>query len=122
MPHDRRLYANNPSLSSGEAMTREGGTSKQLKFARDELEAFASTTYRALIDGGQSESLTFMCRIDIGVMHNPETERLEYFVNEVERGCLVSLFGSLADGRNPAYRIGDQTREVLVQKLVDYYR
>jgi len=122
IPHDRRLYADHPSMSSDEAMTREGGTSKQLKAARNELENFASTTYRALIDGGQSESLTFMCRIDIGVMHNPASERLEYFVNEVERGCLISLFGSLADGKYPAHRIGDETREVLVQKLTDHYR
>ena len=122
MPHDRRLYVDNPSLTAGEAMTREGGTSSQIKAARNELETFANTTYHALVDGGQSESLTFMCRIDIGVMYNPASERLEYFVNEVERGCLISLFGNLADGKFPALRIGDETREVLLQKIRDYYR
>jgi hypothetical protein len=110
------MYTENPLLCSDEAMTREGGTTTQLAAAREELETFARVNYNALIEDGQSnESLTFMCRLDIGVMLNPTTGILEYFINEVERGCLICLFGGVGGGK--ANRIGDETGEVLKQRL-----
>ncbi|KDQ05835.1 hypothetical protein BOTBODRAFT_182182 [Botryobasidium botryosum FD-172 SS1] len=62
-----------------------------------QLKTFVYDTYKALcrVEGrrlnASSLSLHQIARLDIGVMRGT-TGRLDYFVNEVERGSLVSLF------------------------------
>jgi hypothetical protein len=102
-------------------MVREGGTLEQRKDAIAELHDFALKTYHAIVDDSQS-SLHFMCRLDIGVMMNQETQRLEYFVNELERGVAICLFGIINDGLYITHRFGDQTMHGLLRLLDDHYR
>lgn len=101
-------------------MVREGGTKEQRRLAQMELEDFALKTYNAIVDDGQS-SLRFMCRLDISVMMNKETQQLEYFVNELERGTLICLFAVIGDGRYIPHRFGDETREALLKLLDNHY-
>jgi hypothetical protein len=116
----RKLYKNNPQLSSDEALVREGGTNEQRRHARTELEDFALKTYNAIVDDSQP-SLRFMCRLDIGVMMNDETQQLEYFVNELERGALICIFGVINDGMYMTHRFGDETKQTLLKLLDNHY-
>ena len=95
-------------------MVRIGGTVRERQEAKDELRDFAERTYDALMSEQPGSSLSFMCRLDIGVMLNQETKKFEYFVNEVERGNLICIFGMIT--KNP-YRFGDETREVILEYL-----
>jgi hypothetical protein len=101
-------------------MVREGGTYDERKFAQKELEDFALRTYNAIVDNSQS-SLRFMCRLDIGVMMNPNTQRLEYFINELERGTLICLFSVISDGMYMPHRFGDESREAVLRMLDSHY-
>jgi hypothetical protein len=85
-----------------------------------ELEDFALKTYNAIVDDSQS-SLRLMCRLDIGVMMNKETQRLEYFVNELERGSLICIFAVIGDGMYIPHRFGDETRGALLKLLDNHY-
>ena len=99
-------------------MRRLGGTVKERQEAEQQLKEFAEKTFNALMSEQPDSSLSFMCRLDIGVMMNPETHMFEYFINEVERGNLICLFGNIP---NNAYRFGDETREVILNLLDDEF-
>ena len=101
-------------------MVREGGTSEQRHYARTELENFALKTYNAIADNSRP-SLRLMCRLDIGVMMNNETQQLEYFVNELERGSLICIFGVIDDGMYMAHRLGDDTKQAVLKFLDNHY-
>ena len=116
-----KLYKTKPTLSSDEAMVREGGTVKERQTAKDELVNFAQQTYNALMSEQPGSSLWFMCRIDIGVMMNPKTERFEYFVNEVEQGNSICIFGMISNGEYVTQRFGDETREVVLELLDEHF-
>jgi hypothetical protein len=78
-------------------MVHEGCTDDERKLARKEWEDFALRTYNTIIDDSQS-SLCFMCHLNISVMMNPNTQRLKYFMNELERGTLICLFSVIGNG------------------------
>ena len=100
-------------------MVREGGTLKEIARGKEEFENFAKATYQALLDAEpfSPSSLQHICRIDIGVMMNPSSGLLEYFINEVERGHVISLFGCMMDNSLTPHRVGDQTSEVIERFL-----
>jgi hypothetical protein len=102
-------------------MVREGGTVKERQTAKDELVNFAQQTYNALMSEQPGSSLWFMCRIDIGVMMNPKTKQFEYFVNEVEQGNLICIFGMISNGEYVTQRFGDETREVVLKLLDEHF-
>jgi hypothetical protein len=83
------------SFSSDSIMNRRGGSIDQRHLADQELYNFALTTLEALIqrEGFSDSSLSLICRLDISVMWNKG--RLQYFVNEVERGACICLFASI---------------------------
>lgn len=115
-------------LSSGDAQVRRGGTKRKRNIAEEQLRAFALTTYTALIEKEKEDfpsphqsSLELMCRLDIGVMMNSQTGRLDYFVNEVERGCLVCLFSSIGEGNYLPHRAADEMFEGVVRLLDRIY-
>lgn len=103
-------------MSSSDAMVRSGGSVRERTTAFEEFKEFAEKTFKALMLEQPDSSLTFMCRLDIGVMMNPATQQFEYFVNEVERGNLICLFGII---QSSIYRFADETREVLLEYLDD---
>lgn len=103
-----------PGIEGSEAMVRLGGTMSECQAAKKELRDFAEKTYNALMSEQPGSSLSFMCRLDIAVMMNAATQRFEYFVNEIERGNLICIFGMIT--RSP-YRFGDETREVVLKYL-----
>ena len=49
------------------------------------------------------------------------TERFEYFVNEVERGNLVCLFGVKSNGSFLTQQFGDEMREVVLKLLKKHF-
>lgn len=102
-------------------MTREGGTLVERTKARAELEEFAMATYNALVNDRPDSSIRIMCRLDVGVMMN-SNNHLEYFVNELEQGCTMSLFGVISDGNFLPHRLGDETKGLLVTWLDNYYK
>jgi hypothetical protein len=104
-------------------MIRCGGTLRQIARGKEEFEDFVLRTYKALLaaESFSPHSLEHIGRFDIGVMWNPTTEVLEYFVNEVERGVLVCLFGYLVDVYSTD-KVGDQTAEHLIRTLDRYYK
>lgn len=110
------MYKKNPDMCSDDAMSRPGGSVRERRAGYDELKEFAEKTFHALTMEQPDSSLNFMCRLDIGVMMNPATERFEYFVNEVERGNLICLFGVIQPS---IYRFADEIREVLLEYLDD---
>jgi hypothetical protein len=95
-------------------MYREGGTK-----AEREFHEFAQKTYNTLVEDGTASSLKLLCRLDISVMFNKG--KLQYFVNEVERGVLVSLFGGVGDIDHSAEKIGDEMRDHIISLLDDWY-
>jgi len=116
------LYRQNPNLSTDAAMIREGGSMEQLRIARAEFDQFVQATYDALLVHLHPTPLHFMCRMDISVMMNPTTQRLDYFVNEVEQSPTLSIFGILGDGLYMAHRFGDETKGVLLRWLDNHCR
>jgi hypothetical protein len=117
------MYHKNNELTSSQAMIREGGTIEEISKGRFEFENFAKSTYRALlkVEPFKSSSLKQICRIDIGVIMNPATNRFEYFVNEVERGHQICLFGHMTDNTFSPQLVGDQTRESIERFLDNFY-
>jgi hypothetical protein len=96
----------------------------EIEFAKAEFDRFAQATYDALVSdikANDTASLTLLCRLDISAMFNESSEMLEYFVNEVERGCLVCLFGNVGDGLYSPHRIGDELREHILDALDQWY-
>jgi hypothetical protein len=100
---------------------RKGGTKAERDAAEEEFHSFAKQTYDALAIDENASSLKLLCRLDISVMLNQVTGRLDYFVNEVERGCLVCLFGSVGDGVFPAHKIGDEMLDNIIDMLDEWY-
>jgi hypothetical protein len=117
------MYRENNELTSTEAMIRQGGTFKQIENGKLEFENFAKSTYKALIKAEpfNPSSLKQICRIDISVIMNPATDRFEYFVNEVERGHLICLFGHMTDNTFSPQLVGDQTGDLIERFLDNYY-
>jgi hypothetical protein len=109
------------NLSSSEAMYREGGTLRERSFALQEFHEFAKHTYDSLVEGNDTSSLRLLCRLDISVMFNRDTGKLNYFVNEVERGVLVCLFASVGECVYPAQKIGDEMQGHIMKMLDDWH-
>jgi len=117
------MYHKNNGLTCTEAMIRQGGTFEEICEGKWELENFANSTYNGLLEAEpfNPSSLQHICRIDIGVMMNPATNHFEYFVNEVERGHLICLFGDMVDDGFIPQLVGDQTADVIKQFLDNEY-
>lgn len=69
-----------------------------------ELLNFVEKTYRSLLQLEKGKyptesSLQQICRFDVSIMRNDSGD-LQYFVNEVERGCLICFFSHI-----DAYRV-----------------
>jgi hypothetical protein len=95
----------------------------QREASRKQLYDFARQTYQGLIDrervnfkSPSQSSIELICRLDVGIMRNESTGKWEYFVNEVERGFLVCLFGSLE--HSPMREAADEMMEDII-KLLD---
>jgi hypothetical protein len=101
-------------------MSREGGTKESRAEGEAQLYSFAQVTLEALIQieeeelGLEDSSLRLFCRMDISVIDNGR-DGLDYFVNEVERGPLVALYG--VGPCHPASRVGDELGELLPRWL-----
>lgn len=117
------MYRHNNALTPPEAMIREGGTFEEIEHGISEFQNFATSTYQALLKAEpfNPSSLEHICRIDISVMMNPLTKRFEYFVNEIERGHLICLFGYMVDNSFTPQLVGDQTGDVIANFLDNYY-
>jgi hypothetical protein len=102
-------------------MNHERGTKAERDAAEQEFHGFAKETYDALARDENASLLKLLCRLDLSVMLNQETGRLDYLVNEVKRGCLVCLFGSVGDGVFPAHRIGDEMCNNIIDMLDEWY-
>jgi hypothetical protein len=106
----------------GELFIREGGTMLQRVAARNQLYDFVQQTFQSLVNRERvnftspfQSSIELMCRIDIGIMRNESSRKWEYFANEVERGFLSCLFGSL--GHSLVCKAADEMMEDLIQWL-----
>jgi hypothetical protein len=95
----------------------------QREASRKQLYDFAQQTYQGLIDrervnfkSPSQSSIELICRLDVGIMRNESTGKWEYFVNEVERGFLLCLFGSL--GHSLMREAADEMMEDII-KLLD---
>jgi hypothetical protein len=117
MDGTRDMYKANPGMSSNDAMFRPGGSIRERKIARDELDTFVLATYHGLREAIDEQPLDFLCRMDVSVMMNPTSGLFEYFVNEVEQSPSVSFFGFLEGSCFVPHQVGDETREVLVKWL-----
>jgi hypothetical protein len=97
-------------------MTREGGSRASREAAETQLYTFAEGTLKELIAleldelGLKDSSLQLFCRMDISIIDN-DRGGLDYFVNEVERGPLVALYGG--GPCHHAARVGDELGELL---------
>jgi hypothetical protein len=121
IPTNSQILLTAPSQMP-ELFVREGGTMVQRAGSRKELFDFVQHTYQSLIDREQlnfnspsQSSIELMCRMDVGIMRNQCTGQWEYFVNEVERGFLPCLFGSL--GPSLISRAADEMMEDIIQLL-----
>ena len=90
-------FAANGTLEIKATIARVGGSFQERKQGKDEFETFVKKTYRALAvtEGnvfGGTTSIRVFCRMDIGLMVDPQTHKLSYFVNEVERTLTTSLW------------------------------
>jgi hypothetical protein len=92
------MFKQNPKMSAGVDITTSCEADKDiLEHAMLELQTFARTNLMELSrmekrrTGAPSTSMDIFCRIDIGIMQT-EDGRVNYFVNEVERGPNVSLW------------------------------
>lgn len=113
-----------PNLTAEQALDREGATQEMIKVAQEEHEDFVMKTHRVLVEHNVarfgSSSLSTICRIDVGIILNPATQKFEYLVNEVKRGCAISWFsGRLSAGDIlHAHTIADQLLPVILE-LID---
>jgi hypothetical protein len=92
------MLREDPGVSSNIIANPMGLPKEELDAARLELETFAETTLRNLVEAERMAyyhrpSIETFCRLDIGVMPDEEGN-LRYFVNEVTRSptaaCLFS--------------------------------
>jgi hypothetical protein len=97
-------------------MCREGGSRTSREAGEAQLYHFAEVTLKVLIQMEEEEvglddsSLRLFCRMDISIIDNGRGG-LDYFINEVERGPLVVLYG--LGPCHPAARVGDELGELL---------
>lgn len=101
-----------------------GGTVAERHLADEELESFVVATLSSLIaieEGTlqRTSSLRLMGRVDLGVIRGSDG-RLGYFVNEVERGIMITLFSQ----GNPrwALRLADEFSILFSQWIDDTSR
>jgi hypothetical protein len=92
----RSLLSLKPSLAAETLDQRMEASFNRTNVAKEELFHFVRKTILALVDKEQRQfqtcsSLKEFCRVDVGVIRT-EDGRLEYFVNEVERGINVCLW------------------------------
>ena len=93
--------------ASGKQLTademKETGSARDDPDAIKELDDFVRTTLRALVEMevrsiGRS-SLPQFCRMDVGFMRTA-SDKVEYFVNEIERGPNVALWSTGPNRQN----------------------
>ncbi|KAG2126333.1 uncharacterized protein EDB93DRAFT_1064493, partial [Suillus bovinus] len=101
-----------------------GGTVEERHLADAELESFVVATLSNLIAIEEgllqgTSSLRLMARVDLGVLRGSDG-RLGYFVNEVERGIMITLFSQ----GNPrwALRLADEFSGLFSQWIDDTSR
>ncbi|KAG2048920.1 hypothetical protein BDR06DRAFT_1012566 [Suillus hirtellus] len=101
-----------------------GGTVAERHLADEELESFVVATLSSLIAIEEgilqgTSSLRLMARVDLGVLRGSDG-RLGYFVNEVERGIMITLFSQ----GNPrwALRLADEFSSIFSQWIDDTSR
>ncbi|KAG1890720.1 uncharacterized protein F5891DRAFT_1197804 [Suillus fuscotomentosus] len=89
-------------------MIREGGTRAEVFKAHAEIQQFLVLTLEAFIAGEETRlfrygikdrlrqsSLRVSARLDLSVITNPESRKLQYFVTGISRGPGMMLYGSV---------------------------
>jgi hypothetical protein len=104
---DRSLKLDDPSNTTTTSICNPTeGDAETRKQAKKEFCDFVMATFNELYRiesrciGGKS-TISVVCRMDIGVVVEPKTKKVGYFVNEVERTATTSLWangGSLPIG------------------------
>ena len=95
-------------------MERRGGTVKERRAADEELHNFCLKTLNALVQRERfpDSSLQLICRMDISLIRAADGT-LNYFVNEVERGIAICLFGCVREDY-VVDRVADELGPLLV--------
>lgn len=83
--HPPSIY--NPT--DGDAQTREKGKSEFLKFVKNTFDGLYMAETRSL---SAKSSIGIFCRMDVGIMRDRETKKMNYFVNEIERTLTCTLW------------------------------
>ena len=89
-------------------MIREGGTRAEVSKAHAEMRQFLVPTLQAFIAGEETRlfrrgikdrlrqsSLRVSARVDLSVITDPESRKLQYFVTGISRGPGMMLYGSV---------------------------
>jgi len=87
-------------------MNRKGGTREQVQAANDEIHAFLRSTLSIFVLAEEEllkkqglhvwSSLRVSARMDLSVIKNPETQKMNYFVSGISTGPGMLLYGSLS--------------------------
>ena len=122
----RNIMDSNPDWHSDDITDRIWGglDSKSNK----ELEDFAQKTYDALLErdrnkyGHEFLAIQLWCRIDVGIIDVPGEDRLDFFVNEVEKFQSTHLFGKV-DGNHlhPIETLADECALVMTKFMEEKY-
>lgn len=91
------MLKENPNLSAKDISPACEADPEVLQDAMSELLTFAQTNLTELskmerVSTGSASSMDIFCRMDIGMIKK-EDGSLDYFVNEVEKGINVCLWG-----------------------------
>lgn len=89
-------------------MIREGGTRAEVSKAHAEIQQFLVPTLQVFIAGEETRlfrygikdrlrqsSLRVSARVDLSVITDPESRKLQYFVTGISRGPGMMLYGSV---------------------------
>jgi hypothetical protein len=94
--YHRNLLQSNKDFDGKRLADRREASIMRTNLAKAELVEFVQKTLRSVIQQEQRQfqatpSLVQFCRVDLGIMESKQG-RLDYFVNEIERGINVSLW------------------------------
>lgn len=104
------FFSDGPSKFLGPVLSRGGKspeicnenlTEEQSRLGKEEFTKFVEETVQGMIRlennvrGDESSSLQVFCRVDVGVLKDPDG-CYHYYVNELERSLTVGLYRSLS--------------------------
>jgi hypothetical protein len=117
----------NPDLHSDEIMAWPYATLDERTEGQAQLVEFAQRTYEAIREADRQTfqhdflNVDLWCRLDISIIEIPCEDRLDYFVNEVEKFQSTCLWGRLNGPESPLEYLATESAVVLRRYLEQHY-